>query len=109
MCTLIAGDAFVRELDVSRITLRLVEKEDKKGDQESEGILAKLQGSTLDILQRCLVGFATSNLFKLLLTVDSVQTHGASAERLRWINQQNHCHFEIHTSEDAASSKRKHQ
>lgn len=53
----LAGDAFVRELDVSRITLRLKEKQDKKGDQDTEGVTAKLQGSTIDVLQRCLVGF----------------------------------------------------
>lgn len=49
------GDAFVRELDVSKITLRLREKVDKKGDQDEDGIVAKLTGSTLDVLQRCLV------------------------------------------------------
>ena len=49
------GDAFVRELDFSRITLRLRQKSDKNGDNEDEDILAKLQGSTLDTLQRCFV------------------------------------------------------
>lgn len=53
-----AGDAFVRELDVSKITLRLKEKHDKKGDNEHDNdhTVAKLQGNTLDVLQRCLVG-----------------------------------------------------
>ena len=53
-----AGDAFVRELDVSKITLRLKEKQDKKGDNEHDNdhTVAKLQGNTLDVLQRCLVG-----------------------------------------------------
>ena len=50
-----AGDAFVRELDVSKITLRLREKLDKKGDQDSDNVIAKLQGDTIDVLQRCLV------------------------------------------------------
>lgn len=52
-----AGDAFVRELDVSKITLRLKEKQDKKGDNEHDNdhTIAKLQGNTLDVLQRCLV------------------------------------------------------
>jgi len=55
ICNL-AGDAFVRELDVSKITLRLKQKHDKKGDaDQDEHTIAKLQGSTLDILQRCLV------------------------------------------------------
>lgn len=56
-----AGDAFVRELDVSKITVRLTEKQDKKGDNDSESTIAKLQGSTMDTLQRCLVG-----LFQLI-------------------------------------------
>ncbi len=53
----LAGDAFVRELDVSKITVRLKEKQDKKGDKDdSDSTFAKLQGGTLDTLQRCLVG-----------------------------------------------------
>ena len=51
-----AGDAMIRELDVSKITLRLKEKPDKKGgDDDSDHTIAKLSGSTLDTLQRCLV------------------------------------------------------
>ncbi|KAF9635988.1 putative membrane bound c2 domain protein [Lasiodiplodia theobromae] len=48
------GDAMVRELDFSRITLRLVEHLDKKGEGEDDHIIGKLQGSTLDTLRRCL-------------------------------------------------------
>lgn len=52
----VAGDAFVRELDMSQITLRLKEKQDRKGENDDEeDTIAKLQGNTLDILQRCLV------------------------------------------------------
>ncbi|KAJ9289367.1 hypothetical protein DTO021C3_3193 [Paecilomyces variotii] len=46
------GDAFVRELDASKITLRLVEKTDKEGDDNHT--IAKLTGETLPTLQRCL-------------------------------------------------------
>ena len=49
------GDAVVRELDMSKITLRLVEKSDKKGEGGDDDVLARLQGSTVDVLQRCLV------------------------------------------------------
>ncbi len=49
------GDAFVRELDFSKITLRLVEKTDTKGDEEGENAIAKLTGPTLDTLRQCLV------------------------------------------------------
>ena len=55
VCFFAAGDAFVRELDVSKITLRLREKLDKKGDQDSDHVIAKLQADTIDVLHRCLV------------------------------------------------------
>ena len=48
------GDAFVRELDVSQITLRLSEKTDKKGEGDQEHVIAKLKGPTLTTLQQCL-------------------------------------------------------
>ncbi|MCJ1321970.1 hypothetical protein MMC15_007315 [Xylographa vitiligo] len=49
------GDAIVRELDMSKITLRLVQKEDKKGgEQSAENVYAKLVGDTLQVLQKCL-------------------------------------------------------
>ncbi|KAL8731971.1 MAG: hypothetical protein Q9166_003103 [cf. Caloplaca sp. 2 TL-2023] len=49
------GDAFVRELDFSKITLRLREKTDKKGEEDkSDTTAAKLTGSTMDTLLRCL-------------------------------------------------------
>ncbi|KAL8923082.1 MAG: hypothetical protein Q9172_003292 [Xanthocarpia lactea] len=49
------GDAFVRELDFSKITLRLREKTDKRGEEDtSDTITAKLTGSTMDTLLRCL-------------------------------------------------------
>ncbi|OJD12632.1 hypothetical protein AJ78_06804 [Emergomyces pasteurianus Ep9510] len=48
------GDAFVRELEVSKITLRLVEKTDTKGDEDGDHALAKLTGPTLPTLQQCL-------------------------------------------------------
>ena len=52
-----AGDAFVRELEFSKVTLRLKRKEDRKGDGDNEDhTIAKLQGNTIDVLQRCLVG-----------------------------------------------------
>ncbi|KAL8899838.1 MAG: hypothetical protein Q9207_005992 [Kuettlingeria erythrocarpa] len=49
------GDAFVRELEFSKITLRLREKTDRKGDSDkSDSTIAKLTGSTVDTLLRCL-------------------------------------------------------
>ena len=55
------GDAVVRELDVSKITLRLKEKLDKKGEGSEDNTIAKLQGNTIDVLQRCLVGLLDSS------------------------------------------------
>ncbi|RDI82640.1 hypothetical protein Vi05172_g7461 [Venturia inaequalis] len=48
------GDAIVRELAESRITLRLVEHADKEGKGEQTHVLAKLTGPTLATLERCL-------------------------------------------------------
>ncbi|KAL5320922.1 hypothetical protein ACEPPN_011732 [Leptodophora sp. 'Broadleaf-Isolate-01'] len=50
------GDCFVRELDFSRITLRIREKGELKGDakKDKEDIIAKLTGNTLDTLKQCL-------------------------------------------------------
>ena len=48
-------DAMVRELDLSRITLRLVSSTDNKGGDDAEDdIKAKLVGSTYDTLKRAL-------------------------------------------------------
>ncbi|KAF1981931.1 tricalbin [Aulographum hederae CBS 113979] len=48
------GDAIVREMDFSKITLRLMEEIDKKGEGKDEHVIAKLQGSTIETLKRCL-------------------------------------------------------
>jgi Ca2+-dependent lipid-binding protein len=45
----------IRELDFSKITIRIIEHEDKKGEGEDDHIIAKLTGNTLDTLRRCLV------------------------------------------------------
>ena len=45
----------VREVDLSRITVRLVEKTDKKGGDSEDHVVAKLSGELFPVLQRCLV------------------------------------------------------
>jgi hypothetical protein len=45
----------VRELDFSRITLRIREKGASKGDEKKDHTLAKLTGDTLVTLKQCLV------------------------------------------------------
>ncbi len=74
---LAAGDAFVRELDVSKITLRLKEKQDKKGDNDHDNdhTIAKLQGNTLDVLQRCLVRIQRLGICVTLTMTFTVQTN----------------------------------
>ena len=49
------GDCFVRELDFSKITLRLREKGEKQGDEKKDHTLSRLTGNTLDTLKQCLV------------------------------------------------------
>ena len=53
------GDAMVRELDVSRITLRLTEKVDKKAEGSEDHIFAKLTGQTIEVLRQGLVSVLT--------------------------------------------------
>lgn len=50
----------IRELDQSRITIRLVEHIEKEGRGADEHAIARLSGPTLGTLQRSLVGFGTS-------------------------------------------------
>ncbi|KAG9248511.1 C2 domain-containing protein [Calycina marina] len=47
------GDCFVRELDFSKITLRIREKGEKHDGKRQES-MAKLSGNTLDTLKQCL-------------------------------------------------------
>lgn len=48
------GDVMVPELDLSRLTLRLVDKIDRKGEGEEEHVQAKLAGNALETLKECL-------------------------------------------------------
>jgi Ca2+-dependent lipid-binding protein len=54
------GDCFVRELDFSKLTIRLRDAGDKRasagtGDEKNHRYVAKLTGNTLDTLKQCLV------------------------------------------------------
>ena len=50
----IVGETFVRELDMSKMTIRLVNKVDPKGDSE-EHTITKLSDDTLKTLTKILV------------------------------------------------------
>lgn len=45
----------VREMDFSKITLRIIEHIDKKGENDEDHIIAKKTGNTLDVLRASLV------------------------------------------------------
>lgn len=62
LLTLSVGEAFVRELEFSKITLRLVRK-DNAHESSEEHIISKLTGDTLPTLQRILVCFFGHLLF----------------------------------------------
>jgi Ca2+-dependent lipid-binding protein len=49
------GDCFIRELEFSKLTIKVSEKTDKQGDNHKEHTLARLSGNTLDTLKQCLV------------------------------------------------------
>jgi Ca2+-dependent lipid-binding protein len=49
------GDCFVRELDFSKITLRIREHGESTGDEKRDNTLSRLTGNTLDTLKQCLV------------------------------------------------------
>jgi hypothetical protein len=46
----------IRELDFSKITLRIIEHADKDGDDDDDRVIAKLTGNTIDTLRKSLVG-----------------------------------------------------
>ncbi len=50
------GDCFIRELEFSRLTLKVREKREKPGEERDEDhTVARLAGNTLDTLKQCLV------------------------------------------------------
>jgi hypothetical protein len=65
----------VRELDQSKITLRLVEHVDREGKGGEENVVAKLSGPTLQTLQRCLVSHNWTCFLRIQLTIDSTPQH----------------------------------
>lgn len=50
------GDCFIRELEFSKLTLRVCEKREKPGEERDEDhTVARLAGNTLETLKQCLV------------------------------------------------------
>jgi Ca2+-dependent lipid-binding protein len=50
------GDCFIRELEFSRLTIKVSERTDKREEGGKDHTLARLSGNTLDTLKQCLVG-----------------------------------------------------
>ncbi|KAH8890839.1 tricalbin [Thozetella sp. PMI_491] len=48
------GDCFIRELDFSKLTIKVAERSDKQEEGNKHHTLAKLTGNTLDTLKQCL-------------------------------------------------------
>ena len=84
----IVGDAFVRELEFSKVTLRLREH-GKDGDEEDE-ILGRLTGSTLETVKQCLVCSSRSpgTGVRLLIRAKIEQPDYPFSQRQRRRNQQ---------------------
>jgi hypothetical protein len=59
----------VRELDFSKITLRIIEHIDNRGDGDDDHVIAKLTGNTLDTLRNCLVSLERYFAVRVTLTV----------------------------------------
>jgi Ca2+-dependent lipid-binding protein len=58
------GDCFIRELDFSRLTLKVREKGEKADGGEKDHTLSRLTGNTLDTLKQCLVSSYTNLTLK---------------------------------------------
>lgn len=58
------GDCFIRELEFSRLTLKVREKREKPGEErDEEHTVARLAGNTLDTLKQCLVSMLLRCVF----------------------------------------------
>lgn len=49
------GDCFIRELEFSKLTIKVSERTDKQEEDNKQHTLARLTGNTLDTLKQCLV------------------------------------------------------
>lgn len=64
------GDCFIRELDFSKLTIKIKDKGGKPGDDDNDHTLAKLTGNTLDTLKQCLVSFPTNRRWMICTLAD---------------------------------------
>ncbi len=97
------GDCFVRELDFSRITLRIREKGEISGDakKDKEDIIAKLTGNTLDTLKQCLVGPNRSIFTKHNADIAVEQSNGIKAQGRSRPSMQHQGQLEVYPCQNA--------
>ena len=72
----------IRELDFSKITLRIIEHIDNDGEGHGDHVVAKLTGNTIDTLRRALVSLEDAQT-KCVLThlVHAYTIHSEGQER----------------------------
>lgn len=78
------GDCFIRELDFSRLTLKIRDRGGDKKDDEKDRTLGRLTGNTLDTLKQCLVSCTRRSIVVLsycaFLLTYAEQPHYPQAE-----------------------------
>jgi hypothetical protein len=70
----------IRELDFSKITLRIMEHVDNDGEDHGDHVIAKLTGNTIDTLRKALASIQRS-VWRRLLTACLEHTHHIHSER----------------------------
>lgn len=55
------GDCFIRELEFSKLTIKVCERSEKQEGGNKQHTLARLTGNTLDTLKQCLVSVSTNS------------------------------------------------
>lgn len=72
----------IRELDFSKITLRIIEHVDNDGEDHGDHVVAKLTGNTIDTLRRALVSLEDAQTERVLThLVHAYTIHPEGQER----------------------------
>ena len=98
----------VRELDVSKITMRLIEGLDKKGSGEQDHVKSKVTGDTLNVLKSGLVSRQSCTRCGVVLTFQ-VYASSIDPQGQRGSREQGQSEPAIHTCKDEARPIRERQ
>jgi len=104
------GDCFIRELEFSKLTIKISERNEKQDEGGKNHVLARLTGNTLDTLKQCLVEYL---LLFGGLPVESERTdmrsteqpHHAEDEGRSWQHVLGQDQPEIRAGQDATRPK----